>query len=144
MVFQLSPWGGIYRGELDLHRLGEVSLAVGGGRPAKPRGQPAKWSILHWLSPPARASPPRIDAWQPRRWPNRLKPWPTDQGVGPADRPLGPLGLGSAHLVRVSNTPRGDDDFDIWSTSLCHRLKCSNLIPKFLKSNKHKKIVELS
>jgi hypothetical protein len=33
--------------------------------------------------------------------------------------------------------PRGDDDFDIWPTSLCHPLKCSNLVPKFLKSDKH-------
>jgi hypothetical protein len=33
--------------------------------------------------------------------------------------------------------PRGDDDFDIWSTSLCDPLKYSNLVPKFLKSNKH-------
>jgi hypothetical protein len=33
--------------------------------------------------------------------------------------------------------PQGDDDFDIWSTSLCHPMKCSNLVPKFLKSNKH-------
>jgi hypothetical protein len=24
VVFRLSPWGGIYRGESDLHRLGEV------------------------------------------------------------------------------------------------------------------------
>jgi hypothetical protein len=31
----------------------------------------------------------------------------------------------------------GDDNFDIWLTSLCHPLKCSNLVPKFLKSNKH-------
>jgi hypothetical protein len=33
--------------------------------------------------------------------------------------------------------PHVDDDFDIWSTLLCHPLKCSNLVPKFLKSNKH-------
>jgi hypothetical protein len=33
--------------------------------------------------------------------------------------------------------PRGDDDFDIWSILLYHPLKCSNLAPKFLKSNKH-------
>jgi hypothetical protein len=33
--------------------------------------------------------------------------------------------------------PRGDDDFDIWSTLLCHPLKGSNLVPKFMKSNKH-------
>jgi hypothetical protein len=31
----------------------------------------------------------------------------------------------------------GDDDFDIWSTVLCHPLKYSNLVPKFLESNKH-------
>jgi hypothetical protein len=33
---------GIYRGEWDLYRLGEVSLALGGGRPAG-------WSGLHRL-----------------------------------------------------------------------------------------------
>jgi hypothetical protein len=33
--------------------------------------------------------------------------------------------------------PRGDDNFDIWYTSHCHPLKCLNLVPKFLKSNKH-------
>jgi hypothetical protein len=33
--------------------------------------------------------------------------------------------------------PRGDAHFDIWSTSICNPLKCSNLVPKFLKSNKH-------
>jgi hypothetical protein len=32
---------------------------------------------------------------------------------------------------------RGDDDFDIWSILLCHPLKCSNLVPKFQKSDKH-------
>jgi hypothetical protein len=33
--------------------------------------------------------------------------------------------------------PRGDDDFVLWSTLLCHPLKCSNLVPKFPKSNKN-------
>jgi hypothetical protein len=41
--------GGIYRGEWDLHRLGEVSLALGGGRAAKPRGWPIGWSGRHQL-----------------------------------------------------------------------------------------------
>jgi hypothetical protein len=27
------------------------------------------------------------------------------------------------HSVHVPNTPPGDDDFDIWSTLLCHPLK---------------------
>jgi hypothetical protein len=106
--------GVIYRGEWDLHRLGEVSLVPGGGRPTKPRGRPTEWSGLQRLSPPTRASPPRVDTWQPRLGLNRLKPWYTCQ----------------IH-------PRGEDDFDIWSTLLCHHLKCSNLVPKFLKSNKH-------
>jgi hypothetical protein len=39
--------GGIYRGEWDLHRLGEVGLVPGGGRAAKQRGQPARWSGIH-------------------------------------------------------------------------------------------------
>jgi hypothetical protein len=41
--------GGIYRGEWDLHRLREVSLALGGGQAAKPHGRPAWWSGLHRL-----------------------------------------------------------------------------------------------
>jgi hypothetical protein len=54
---------GIYRGEWDLHglgevglapgggfhRLGEVGLALGGGWPAKAHGRPAGWSGLHRL-----------------------------------------------------------------------------------------------
>jgi hypothetical protein len=54
--------GGIYRGEWDLHRFGEVGLEPGGGRAAKPRGRPDGWSRLHRLSPPTRTSPPRVDA----------------------------------------------------------------------------------
>jgi hypothetical protein len=89
-------------------------------------------------APPTRASPPHVDVWQPKIGLNRLKPWLTGQGVGPSSRALCPLGLGSSPLgPRVKYTPRGDDDFDILSTSLCYPLKCSNLIPKFLKSNKH-------
>jgi hypothetical protein len=83
--------GGIYRGEWDLHRLGEVGLVPGGSRLAE-------WSGLHWLSPLTWPSPPLVDAWQLRFRPNRIKPGPTGQGVGPADQPLGPLGLGSGPL----------------------------------------------
>jgi hypothetical protein len=55
--------------------------------------------------PPTRPSPPRVDAWQPRLGPNRLKPWPADEGVGPACRPLDPLSLGSGRLgPRVNYT----------------------------------------
>jgi hypothetical protein len=99
MVCRPSPWGGIYRGECDLHQLGEVILAPGGGRSAKPRGQPAGWSGLHQLSPSTRASPSHVDAWQPKLGPNHLKPWP-------ASRPLSPLGLGSGPLgPHVKYTP---------------------------------------
>jgi hypothetical protein len=37
---------GIYRGEWDLHRLGEIDLAPGGGQTAKPRGWLAGWTDL--------------------------------------------------------------------------------------------------
>jgi hypothetical protein len=78
----------------------------GGGWAAKPRGRPVRWSGLHRFSPPTRASPPRVDAWQPRLRPNCLKSWLSGQGVGPADRPLGPLSLGSDPLgPRVKYTP---------------------------------------
>jgi hypothetical protein len=36
-------------GELDLHHLGEVSLALVGGRRPTPHGRPAGWSGLHRL-----------------------------------------------------------------------------------------------
>jgi hypothetical protein len=109
---------------------------------AKPRGRSAWWSGLHSLSPPTRASPPRVDAWQPWLRPNHLKPWLAGQGVWPTSQPLGPHGLGLARLVHMPITPRGDDDFDIWLASLCHPLKCSDLVRKFLKSN-NTKIMEL-
>jgi hypothetical protein len=82
---------GIYRGEWDIHRLGEVGLVLGGAWAAKPRGRPTGWRGLHRLSPLTRASPSRVDAWQPRLESNRLIP-------GPIRRPLGPLDLGSSPL----------------------------------------------
>jgi hypothetical protein len=97
--------GGFYRGEWDLHQLGEVGFSPGGGRAAKPRGQSAGWSGLHRLSPPTRASPPRVDAWQPRLGPNHLKPWLISQGVWLTSQPLGPHSLGLARLVHVPITP---------------------------------------
>jgi hypothetical protein len=45
--FHRGGGGGIYRGEWDLCRLGEVGLVLGGGRPAKPRGCLAGWCGLH-------------------------------------------------------------------------------------------------
>jgi hypothetical protein len=52
-----------------------------------------------------------------------------------APRPVRPRVWCTRSMCQIH--PCGDDDFDIWSTSLCHPLKCSNLVPKFLKSNKH-------
>jgi hypothetical protein len=66
--------GGIYKGEWDLQRLGEVGLVLGGGRVAKSRGRPAEWSGFHRLTPPTRASPPCVDAWHPSFGLKRLKP----------------------------------------------------------------------
>jgi hypothetical protein len=41
--------GGIYRGEWDLHQLGEVGLVLGGGRATQPRGRPIDWIAFHRL-----------------------------------------------------------------------------------------------
>jgi hypothetical protein len=76
------------------------------------------------MSTKARAEPPQTLASQSRSWADRLAPGPTPPGVWPT-------------WSTCQMHPRGDDDFDIWSTSLCHPLKCSNFVPKFLKSNKH-------
>jgi hypothetical protein len=114
----------------DLER--SVWCHVVAGWPAKPHGQPAEWSSLHRLSPPTQASPPRVDVWQPSLGPNHLKPWSASQ---PTPGPVWPGIWPTWYTCQIH--PRGDDDFDIWSTSLCHLLKCSNLVPKFLKSDKH-------
>jgi hypothetical protein len=72
----------------------------------------------------ARAEPLETLVGRPRSWVGRSAPRPTRPGVWPT-------------WSTCQIHPHGDDDFDIWSTSICHPLKCSNLVPKFLKSNKH-------
>jgi hypothetical protein len=74
---------------------------------AKPHGRPGEWSGFHRLSPPTRASPSRVDAWQPSFGSNHLKTWL-------AGHPLGPLSRGSSPTWSMCQIhPRGDDDFDI-------------------------------
>jgi hypothetical protein len=92
--------GCIYRGEWDIHHLGEVGLVIGGGRAAKPFGRSVEWSGFHRLSSLTQASPPCAEAWQPCFRSNRLKLWPTGQ---PAPEPTQP-GVWP-QLVHVSNTP---------------------------------------
>jgi hypothetical protein len=67
----------------------------------------AMWPASRVEQPPlTRASPPRVDAWQPRLEPNRLKPWPASQGVGSTGRLMEPLSLGSGPLgPRVKYNP---------------------------------------
>jgi hypothetical protein len=101
-------------------------------------GRPVGWSGLHRLSPPPWPSTPHVDTCPRSHGPNQHKTWSVGQGVWPAGRPLGPFWL----VVWLTQSicqihPRGDDDFNIWSILLYHPLKCSNLVPKFLKSNKH-------
>jgi hypothetical protein len=67
---------------------------------------------------------PQTLADRPKSWVGQPAPVPTWPGVWPT-------------RFSCQINPGGDDHFDIWSTSLCHPLKCSNLVPKFLKSNKH-------
>jgi hypothetical protein len=63
-----------------------------------PSGQATWLSGGVKLSPPTRASPPRVDVWQPRLRPNGLKPWSAGQGIVQAVQPLCLLGLGSGPL----------------------------------------------
>jgi hypothetical protein len=110
--------GDIYRGEWDLHQLGEVGLAPGGGRPGGAASTDSGFSSSYRrMATKARAEPPQILV-------GRLALGPTRPGVWP-----------SWSTCQIH--PCGDDDFDVWSTSLCDPLKSSNLVPKFLKSNKH-------
>jgi hypothetical protein len=70
------------------------------------------------------SEPPQTLADQPRSCAGRPAPRPTRSRVW--------LTWSTCQIH-----PRGDNDFDIWSTLLCHHLKCSNLVSKFLKSSKH-------
>jgi hypothetical protein len=72
----------------------------------------------------AQAELPQTLAGQTRSWAGWPTPLPTRPRIWPT-------------WSTCQIHPRGDGDFEIWSTSLCHHLKCSNLLPKFLKSNKH-------
>jgi hypothetical protein len=81
-------------------------------------------SLCRRVAIKARAELPQTLVGRPRSWAGRSAPRATWPRVWPT-------------WSTCQIHPRGDDDFDIWSTSLCHPLKCSNLVPKFLKSNKH-------
>jgi hypothetical protein len=115
---------------IDLER--SVWCQVEAERPIQMAGQPsgatstdsAFSSSCRRVAAKAWAEPPQTLASWPRSWAGRPAPGPTQPGVWP-----------TRSTCQIH--PRGDDDFDIWSTSLCHPLKCSNLVPKFLKSNKH-------
>jgi hypothetical protein len=77
-------------------------------------------SLCRRVATKARAKPPQTLAGRQRTWTGRPTPRPTRPGVWP-----------TWSICQIH--PHDDDDFDIWSTSLCHLLKCSNLVPKFLK-----------
>jgi hypothetical protein len=128
----ISTGGGIYRAVGELHRLGEVSFVLGGGRTSKPHGWLARgaastdsgFSSCRRVATKFQVEPPETLADRPRSWAGR-----------PA---LGPLCLGSGPTWSMCQIhPCGDDDLDIWSTLPCHPLKWSNWVPMFLKSNKH-------
>jgi hypothetical protein len=114
----------------ELHRLGEVGLAPSGGRPAKPHGRSAGWSGLHQLSPQPCPSTPCVDTCPQSHRPNRHKTWPTGRPLGPFGLGFGPLGpcIKYTPMVMMILT---------FCQFYCYPLKCSNLVSKFLKSNKH-------
>jgi hypothetical protein len=94
--------GGIYRGEWDLHRHGEVGLAPGGGWLTKPRDRLTGWSGLHRL---------RLlllvlmcgnqGLGRTTSNPSQPAPGPTRPGVGPT-------------WSTCQIHPYGNNNFDIW------------------------------
>jgi hypothetical protein len=128
---------------LNFHREG-VFIGVNGPPPTWRGRFGARWRSggqAKWPADRVERSPPTFstdsafssscrrvatNAWTkpPQTLVGRLAPGPTWPGVWPT-------------WSTCQIHPRGDDDFDILSTSLCHPLKYSNLVPKFLKSNKH-------
>jgi hypothetical protein len=107
----------------DLER--SVWRQVVADQPSHMAGQPGEaastdsgfFSSCRHVATKAQGEPPQTLAGRPAPGPTWPRVWPT-------------WSMSQIH-------PRGDDDFDICSTSLCHPMKCSNLVPKFLKSNKH-------
>jgi hypothetical protein len=81
-------------------------------------------SSCRCMASKAQAEPTQTLAGRPRSCTGRSTPGSTQPVVWPT-------------WSTCQIPPHGDDDFVIWSTSLCHPLKCSNLVPKLLKSNKH-------
>jgi hypothetical protein len=136
MCILISTVGGIYRVVGELHRLEKlVWCQVVAGRQSHVAGQlggVASTNFLHRLGllllvqtrvlkatgqTNIKHGRPAKEIGRPAFGPFRVGVWPTRS------------------MCQIH--PRGDQDFDIWSTLLCHPLKYSNLVPKLLKSNKH-------
>jgi hypothetical protein len=120
---------GIYRGEWDLHRPERSvwhQLVAGWPRHVAGRlGGAASTDLglstsCRHVASKAWVRPPQTLAGRLKSSTDRPAPLPTRLGIWPT-------------WSTCQIDPRGDDDFDIWSTSLCHPLKCSNLVPEFLK-----------
>jgi hypothetical protein len=99
--------------------------------------RPSTWPADHSSRPPQPSSLGSFLSNQRRDVSTKCRAEPTQTLAGRSADPWGHLAWGLAHLIHVSNTPRGDAYFDIWSTSLYNPLKCSNLVPKFLELNKY-------
>jgi hypothetical protein len=121
---------GVNGTSLDLER--SAWCRVVAGRPSHVASRPggvtstdsAFSSSCRCVAAKARAEPPQTLAGWPWSWVSQQSPRHTRPGVWP-----------SWSTCQIH--PRGDNDFDIWSISLCHPLKWSNLVHMFLKLNKH-------
>jgi hypothetical protein len=106
-------------------------------------GRPSTWLVGHSSHPP---EPSRLRSFLVNRrrdvstksWAKQTQApvgWPRSWDGQPAPRSTSPGVWPTWSTCQIH--PRGDVHFDIWSTSLYNPLKCSNLVPKFLKSSKH-------
>jgi hypothetical protein len=128
-VAESSAVGGLYRGREESSPTWQGWFGANGQSVGHPRGRSATSLGLHNLQASDLSLCIDVEMCQPCPGPSGLKadwvaPGPTWPGIWPT-------------WSTCQIHPRGEAYFGIWSTSLCNPLKFSNLVPKFLKSNKH-------
>jgi hypothetical protein len=129
--------GGIYKCPRRAYRLGWVRNTPCGGQIAYPHGWPAMEFGLHRPSscdsplPPLRERHHEANPWGAARWGQPAR------GFGQPATPWAHWSAAFTHYLLMSGIPPGWHLF-WWNFKFpCNFLKCSNLSPMFLKSNKH-------
>jgi hypothetical protein len=105
----IGPWGrSTNLAEVVTRQVAVVKSSHMAGRPGGSASTYSSFSSsCRHVATKARAEPLETLAGRPRRWADRLAPGPVHPGFWPTQS-----------ICQIH--PRGDNDFDIWSTSLCY------------------------